>query len=226
MGAVRTGDSLAVQGDWSLEVRVDRQLEDELTEKLVAFNRAAAPIVDVRFEPEHLKSEPVQVFALTSDATVIGGCLGQVERIWHWLTVDLMWVDREWAGRGVGASLLAAVEDEARSRGCRWSDVTTFDFQAPGFYRKQGYIEYRREARLPAGPLEPLLPERPLDADAAEENCALLRGRTRPVRDVGHRLGEHGAETHHGAGVDVSTDRTIAMSALEDGAHRLVHLAS
>ncbi len=140
-----------MQDDWSLEVRVDRQLEDELTEKLVAFNRAASPIVDLRFEPEHLKSEPVQVYAVTSDGTVIGGCLGQVERLWHWLTVDLMWVDRDWAGRGVGSGLLAAAEDEARARGCRWSDVTTFDFQAPDFYRKQGYTEYGVKHDYPPG---------------------------------------------------------------------------
>ena len=151
VAAERTGDSLPVQSDWSLEVRIDPQLEDELTEKLVAFNRAASPIVDQRFEPEHLKSEPVQVFASTSDGTVIGGCLAQVERLWHWLTVDLMWVDREWAGRGIGSSLLTAAEDEARTRGCRWSEVTTFDFQAPGFYRKHGYTEYGVKHDYPPG---------------------------------------------------------------------------
>lgn len=134
-----------------MEVRVDRRLEEELTEQLVSFNRAASPVVDVRFEPDNLKSEPVQVYAVTGDGSLIGGCVGRVERVWHWLTVDLMWVDRTWAGRGIGSALLAALEHEGRSRGCRWSDVTTFDFQAPDFYRKQGYKEYGVKHNYPPG---------------------------------------------------------------------------
>ncbi|GAA1715797.1 GNAT family N-acetyltransferase [Kribbella yunnanensis] len=140
-----------MQGEWSLEIQVDRQREEELTDKLVAFNRAAAPIVDVRFEPENLKSEPLQVYAVTTKGTVIGGCVGRVERVWHWLTIDLMWVDREWAGQGVGSGLLAAAEAEGRARGCRWSDVSTFDFQTPEFYRKQGYTEYGVKHDYPPG---------------------------------------------------------------------------
>jgi hypothetical protein len=41
---------------------------------------------------------------------------------------------------GWGAQLLAA-EEEARRRGCNRVCVSSFTFQAPGFYRKYGYVE-------------------------------------------------------------------------------------
>ncbi|PZT72233.1 MULTISPECIES: GNAT family N-acetyltransferase [unclassified Streptomyces] len=43
-------------------------------------------------------------------------------------------------GSGLGARLLAEAERVAREdRSCARSRVETWDFQAPGFYRKQGY---------------------------------------------------------------------------------------
>jgi GNAT superfamily N-acetyltransferase len=44
-------------------------------------------------------------------------------------------------GAGLGARLLEEFEAEARSRGCRRVFVTSFTFQAPGFYERHGYRE-------------------------------------------------------------------------------------
>ncbi|MCI0305365.1 GNAT family N-acetyltransferase [Cronobacter sakazakii] len=40
------------------------------------------------------------------------------------------------------ASLMAMAEAEGRKRGCKRVFVDTFSFQAPDFYRKQGYDLY------------------------------------------------------------------------------------
>jgi GNAT superfamily N-acetyltransferase len=39
----------------------------------------------------------------------------------------------------LGKRLLEAAEKRALAQGCRQALVDTFDFQAPGFYERQGY---------------------------------------------------------------------------------------
>ncbi len=52
--------------------------------------------------------------------------------------VDWMSVDEAARGRGVGARLLRALEDEARARGVRRLYATA---RAPGFFLANGYVE-------------------------------------------------------------------------------------
>jgi len=42
-------------------------------------------------------------------------------------------------GQGVGTQLLHAAEQEARAHGCDHMVLSSFSFQAPGFYQKLGY---------------------------------------------------------------------------------------
>ncbi|MGB0497250.1 MAG: GNAT family N-acetyltransferase [Rubricella sp.] len=60
------------------------------------------------------------------------------------------WVDEAERGKGTGAMLLRAAEEEARTRGARLAVLDTFSWQAPGFYEKQGY-ERSFERTFPDG---------------------------------------------------------------------------
>ncbi len=142
---------------WQLLGEVDSDREDELTERLVEYNQEQSAAVLERFRPENLRATPVHAYAVGGDGRLVGGCLGRVERIWHWLTVDTMWVAPALRGQGLGRALLDSVEDQARRQGCRWSDVTTFDFQAPGFYRTAGYVEYGAKVDYPPGHVNHLM---------------------------------------------------------------------
>jgi RimJ/RimL family protein N-acetyltransferase len=42
-------------------------------------------------------------------------------------------------GQGYGRRLLALAEQAAQERGCRYAQLTTYSFQARGFYEKAGY---------------------------------------------------------------------------------------
>ena len=53
--------------------------------------------------------------------------------------VELLYVDERARGTGVGAKLMAEVEDLARKVGCDLVYLNTFSFQAPNFYEKLGY---------------------------------------------------------------------------------------
>jgi len=59
----------------------------------------------------------------------------------NWLCIHYLFVSESLRGHGVGKELIVAAENEAIMRGCKYSFVDTFSFQAPGFYSKLGYKE-------------------------------------------------------------------------------------
>jgi GNAT superfamily N-acetyltransferase len=68
-----------------------------------------------------------------------------------------LFVDEDRRGAGLGSSLLAGAEEEARSRGCTQMLLATHTFQAPAFYAARGYQEQGRYADYPAGEAQVLL---------------------------------------------------------------------
>ena len=71
---------------------------------------------------------------------------------WTWgqaAGVGMTWVREDHRGTGVGTSAMTAFENEARSRGCTHVFVTSFTFQAPGFYQRLGYREIFRWESVP-----------------------------------------------------------------------------
>ena len=71
---------------------------------------------------------------------VVGGIVGEV-----WTTVlfiQLFWIEQKLRGKDYGTKLIKAIEDEAKRFGATHSYVDTMSFQAPGFYRACGYMEY------------------------------------------------------------------------------------
>jgi GNAT superfamily N-acetyltransferase len=61
---------------------------------------------------------------------------------WSWggsCYIQDLWVHKDLRGQGYGTQLLHAAEQEARTRGCDHMVLSSFSFQAPGFYQKLGY---------------------------------------------------------------------------------------
>lgn len=58
---------------------------------------------------------------------------------WGCPHIDMLWVAEGHRKAGLGAFILADIEAEAKQRGCYLVHLDTFDFQAKGFYIKQGY---------------------------------------------------------------------------------------
>ena len=71
---------------------------------------------------------------------------------WTWgvaAGIGMTWVREATRGQGLGARLLTVFENEARARGCTHLFVTSFTFQAPGFYEHHGYREIFRWEGVP-----------------------------------------------------------------------------
>jgi GNAT superfamily N-acetyltransferase len=114
---------------------LDRRLSDELD----AVNAAATPGVDPARE--------LTVQALGADGDLAGGLSG-----WTWgvaAGIGLTWVRAQDRGAGLGGRLLTEFEAQARERGCTHVFVTSFTFQAPGFYTRHGYREIFRWDGVP-----------------------------------------------------------------------------
>ncbi|WP_030622301.1 GNAT family N-acetyltransferase [Streptomyces sclerotialus] len=118
----------------------DKELEDLLDERLTEFNSAVTGVVE---ETEF------SVRVTAADGETIGGLTGST---WGDLgSIELLWVHEDHRHAGWGARLLQAAEDEARRRGCARMTVSSYSFQAPDFYARQGYRETGRLPGIPGG---------------------------------------------------------------------------
>ncbi|MEI9410378.1 GNAT family N-acetyltransferase [Mesorhizobium salmacidum] len=85
---------------------------------------------------------PIGAVLRDSSGNILGGLWGRTEL--GLLFLDMFFVPESIRGRSHGSRLLAAVEAEARKRGCQRAVVETSSFQAPGFYVRHGYEEFGR----------------------------------------------------------------------------------
>lgn len=117
------------------DAALDQVLSDELDTVNAAATRGTDPARELT----------VQV---RGDAgALVAGLSG-----WTWgvaAGIGMTWVRQDVRGTGVGARLLEEFEAEARTRGCTHVFVTSFTFQAPGFYERQGYREIFRWDDVP-----------------------------------------------------------------------------
>jgi ribosomal protein S18 acetylase RimI-like enzyme len=116
--------------------------EDEiqvLRDGLEHFNRTTP------FGGDRAKN-PLAVW-LRDDRRVLGGAYGDTH--YGWLYLSLLWVDEAWRGQGWGRRLVEHFEAEGVARGCRATWVDTYEFQAPRFYQRLGYLEFGRLEDFP-----------------------------------------------------------------------------
>jgi len=98
--------------------------------------------------PGHQPWQPLGVF-LRRDGRILGGLAGETYA--GWLFIRYLWLEETLRRQRLGATLLREAEQRAVERGCHSAFVDSFSFQAPGFYRKQGYTEFGRLPYPPRG---------------------------------------------------------------------------
>jgi len=117
----------------------DAELDQRLSDELDVVNAEATAGTPAARE--------LTVRIADSAGELVAGASG-----WTWgvaAGIGMTWVREDVRGHGLGERLLAEFEAEARARGCTHVFVTSFTFQAPGFYEKQGYREIFRWEGVP-----------------------------------------------------------------------------
>ena len=80
---------------------------------------------------------PLNIVEYDENGNIIGGIIGGT--YWGWMYVDILWVHENHRHKGIGSKLLIEAEKEAIRRGCHHVHLDTMSWQAPEFYKKQGY---------------------------------------------------------------------------------------
>lgn len=93
--------------------------------------------------------EEINLVLKDNDNTVIAGLNSAI--CWNWMEIDILWVNDHYRGQGLGKRLLYEAEQIARTRNCSFIKLNTFSFQAPEFYKKQGYEVYAVIEDAPIG---------------------------------------------------------------------------
>lgn len=91
-------------------------------------------------------------FALTVrgvDDSLLGGLVGL--QYWNGMFIDLVWVHERLRGRGIGSELMKRAEAALKRRGGEILFLSTWSFQAPGFYEKLGYAAFGTLEGIPPG---------------------------------------------------------------------------
>lgn len=115
--------------------------KDYITEQLISFNmkfldvERGSYVVPLNF---HIKEGDI----------IVAGIMANL-RANNTVFVSILWVDEVARGLDYGSTLLSYVEEEAKSLGATLVYLTTYDFQARGFYIKQGYEEFGCLKKIP-----------------------------------------------------------------------------
>lgn len=103
---------------------------EQISERLFQFNCEKSGINDYT---------KFTVVVRNDTNEIVGGISGWSR--WNWAHVDVLWLEEQYRGGGLGEQLIQSAESIAIQRGCSMIDLDTFNFQAPGLYKKLGYIQ-------------------------------------------------------------------------------------
>lgn len=104
-------------------------------EEICFVNKALENFNNEKVGPDN--HELLNIVEYDDKKNIIAGILGGT--YWGWMHIDILWIDEKYRKNGIGTKLLKAAEEEAIKRGCHSVHVDTMSWQAPDFYKKNGY---------------------------------------------------------------------------------------
>ena len=116
--------------DLSVVVGMTENESEFIKKQLFNFNVGTAP------PDQGALSEDINLI-LKEENKIYGGLIGKIYR--RCLFVEFLWISEEVRGLGYGEKLMIEAEKIAISEQCRFIHLDTFSFQAPEFYKKNGY---------------------------------------------------------------------------------------
>jgi len=130
----------------ALSATADTETRDFIRRQLRTFN-------DVHSEHHRamrsVEPTPLDILIKNEAGEILGGLISST--YWGWLEVNVLWISEGLRRLGHGCALLRMAEAEARARNCLHVMLTTYSFQARGFYEKEGYRVVGEMAGYPPG---------------------------------------------------------------------------
>jgi len=102
-----------------------------IRKKLFKYNLSVAP-------PNQDKAaQDLHLIVKDSDGNIFGGLIGKMYR--SCLFIDVLWIDEVYRDIGYGSVFIEKAEEIAIKNKCKFIHLDTFSFQAPEFYKRNGY---------------------------------------------------------------------------------------
>jgi ribosomal protein S18 acetylase RimI-like enzyme len=123
-----------------IQFQQSKELDSFLADRIYEFNAEATGFFDGEEFVAVIRGDSGEIIAGVSGHTW-GGCC----------QVSQLWVHRSARKKGIGRSLMLAVESHALAKQCVQIILASHSFQAPDFYVRLGYKEQARIAGSPNG---------------------------------------------------------------------------
>lgn len=78
------------------------------------------------------------IIVVKKNQQIIGGGIAY-SSLYYIGYIDTLWVDEKFRNQSIGTKILSLLESKLRGYGCELCHLDTFNFQAPVFYKKNGY---------------------------------------------------------------------------------------
>ena len=142
------GESSEILAGFSiaLSATVDSEAREFIRLQLRAFNDLHS---EYHRAIRSVEPTPLDILIRNAAGEIVGGLIAST--YWGWLEVNILWVAEGLRRLGHGRTLLRMAEAEARTRDCVHVMLTTYSFQARGFYEKEGYRVVGEMAGYPPG---------------------------------------------------------------------------
>lgn len=129
------------EGVMERSTREDMMLIDE---GIMAYNKGKVPFTQ---EPAFI---PVNRVIRNEEGEILAGVNSMIY-CWRVLAIDVLWVKEAYRKMGYGTRLLQELEKVAKEEKCSMIHLDTFDFQAKGFYEKNGFEVFGTLENCPPG---------------------------------------------------------------------------
>lgn len=131
----------------------DESVKKQIDNNLCAFNREYCEWFNQSAKSnENEYAENEQNFIVYDDDKVVGGAIGLIKYKWYFL--DLLYIDEKYRGKDIGTKLLEQIEKFARKENLIGIRMETWNFQARGFYEKNGYNVFGEIKDCPPGTID------------------------------------------------------------------------
>lgn len=159
-------------------------------------------------------SEGTFAIVYDQDDKIMAGAIGVIACDWAY--IEMVWVDEELRGQGIGQKVMLAVESYISQIGLNGIYLYTIDFQAPDFYRKLGYQRCGVLPNRPQGHIASYFYKTDLAVDGLNREFLVEN----PVTESSFEIVETGLVQHAEAVKLIEAHERLLL--LEDDAGRLL----